>query len=950
MNQPLSQLLIEQIRLQPGQEWPVAGGAWRFARVQSGAAYWLGAERTRSLAEGELIVFGPKVQGSVRASQISEVVLHTFHFAPDLLSGFFTMAERHFFETAAANQFCEAQFLPSTHPAVQQLAEILAAPDESQTLIHRAELLALIVSIFNGELSRHRLPAPRSMSAEFRFQQLISKMPDTEFINHTPEELARLCGCSPRHFSRLFQHHFGTSARERQSELRLLKAKRLLAESGEKIIQVALECGYRNVSLFNSMFKERFDMTPSEFRRKASKKSGIAQWAIVLAAIFLVSASGAPAQNTNGLSPEKSPAPILGTPAPADQLAKARDALHQKMRELDRVEERKKLFPVARTNAVAATNAMTFEVKSYDLHGNTLLPPDTVDLITAPYTGAKVTIDQIKSALGDLQLAYRKLGYVTVAVALPPQQLTNGVVHVQVTEGRLAAVTVLNNRYFSSNNIMRALPSLRTNILLNAHVLQRELDAANANRDRQISPVIAPGPEPGTSVLELRVKDRLPLHARLELNNDTSTPNTPEMRVSFNATYGNLWDLGHTAGIQYSFSPEAMKSNARNGATPFDDPLIANYSAYYRMPLGQPQAVQREIDASQLRFGYNETTRRFELPPASGQAELSFYASRSTSDTGTQFGPLQAVSTNNSLLKIFSQDSGEDVTLNEQIGTKLSVPLRNESDNGVRAIASFGFDFKRFRLASFNTNNFYETITFTNSSGAITTNYTVSSGQPPRYVAVDYLPFNAGLDLTIPDRFGITFVNATLNANLASVLSRDSDFAAASYSPNARANYITLQYGISRDQNIYHDWGVAMRLNGQIANSALIANEQFPLGGQNGVRGYRDGSTYGDSGWRIQLEPHSPYMNCGMVDGTLPMLARVYGFFDCGQTYLHDSAPLTVATLAGTGIGVNATIGSHLDFRFQIGVALHDTPASGGAQPFEKAGDVRVTFGLGAQF
>ena len=34
------------------------------------------------------------------------------------------------------------------------------------------------------------------------------------------------------------------------------------------------------------------------------------------------------------------------------------------------------------------------------------------------------------------------------------------------------------NRWFSSNNVMRALPDLRTNILLNAKIFQRELDAA----------------------------------------------------------------------------------------------------------------------------------------------------------------------------------------------------------------------------------------------------------------------------------------------------------------------------------------------------------------------------------------------------------------------------------------------------------------------------------------
>ena len=88
MSQLLGHLQIEKIGLPPGQEWIIAAGAWRFARVQSGAAYWLDAGRTRPLAEGELLVLGPKIQGSVRASQINEVVLHSFNFLPELLGGF----------------------------------------------------------------------------------------------------------------------------------------------------------------------------------------------------------------------------------------------------------------------------------------------------------------------------------------------------------------------------------------------------------------------------------------------------------------------------------------------------------------------------------------------------------------------------------------------------------------------------------------------------------------------------------------------------------------------------------------------------------------------------------------------------------------------------------------------------------------------------------------------
>ena len=264
-------------------------------------------------------------------------------------------------------------------------------------------------------------------------------------------------------------------------------------------------------------------------------------------------------------------------------------------------------------------------------------------------------------------MAYRERGYVTVSVGLPQQKLTNATVKVKVTEGRLAAINVTGNRYYSSNNVMRALPSLHTNMLLNSHVLQRELDVANASRDRQIYPVIGPGPEPDTSELTLKVKDQLPLHARLELNNQ-ATPNTPDLRMNFSAQYDNLWDLEHQIGIQYNFTPDRFKNSDPYSVTPFDDPLIANYSAYYRLPLGGYNSVEEQVEANPGGFGYNEATHKFNLPPATGRPELTFYASRSISDTGVQYGPEKLLTSPTNLLVLTSQDSGENFTLNEGRG------------------------------------------------------------------------------------------------------------------------------------------------------------------------------------------------------------------------------------------------------------------------------------------
>jgi AraC-like DNA-binding protein len=98
-------------------------------------------------------------------------------------------------------------------------------------------------------------------------------MVDNELIRNSPEDLSRSCGCSPRHFSRLFCAHFGVSFRAKQTEMRLHKASQILLESDAKVINVAMDSGYRHLGLFNAMFKRRFGMTPTEYRRQNHKKT-----------------------------------------------------------------------------------------------------------------------------------------------------------------------------------------------------------------------------------------------------------------------------------------------------------------------------------------------------------------------------------------------------------------------------------------------------------------------------------------------------------------------------------------------------------------------------------------------------------------------------------------------------------------------------------------------------
>jgi hemolysin activation/secretion protein len=84
--------------------------------------------------------------------------------------------------------------------------------------------------------------------------------------------------------------------------------------------------------------------------------------------------------------------------------------------------------------------------------------------------------------------------------------------------------------------------------------------------DRQITPIVKAGQEKGTLDVDLRVKDTLPFHASVELNNDHSA-NTPPLRIIASARYDDLWQLGNTLSFTYLSAPQDVsKSQVFSGS------------------------------------------------------------------------------------------------------------------------------------------------------------------------------------------------------------------------------------------------------------------------------------------------------------------------------------------------------------------------------------------------
>jgi hemolysin activation/secretion protein len=651
------------------------------------------------------------------------------------------------------------------------------------------------------------------------------------------------------------------------------------------------------------------------------------------------------------------------TPASAEELASARAGLDQTMAELKAREAEQRAKQADTRVHVVSTNAGPhFAVAHYLVAGNTVLTPENLAQVLTNIDGAfgtNVSFDGVRTVVTELQKAYRERGYVTVAVGLPPQKLTNATVNVQVTEGRLAAINVTGNRYFSSNNVMRALPGLHTNLLLNGPVFQAELNQANANRDRQIYPVIGPGPLPGTSALTLKVKDQLPLHGKLEFNNQNS-PGTPGERVNASAVYNNLWQREHALGVQYSFSPQAYKQGDQWNF--YDLPLVANYSAFYRLPLGNPQPVADVIADHPGSFGYSEATHRFNLPPPSGQTDITLYGSRSTIDTGVDTLDGAVIYNVPGVREISRADVQQDLTVNEVMGFRLNRPLSALSD--FNPSLSAGLDYKKYSLTDNKTNIFDFSEITRKPDGSLNPPIvsSVSSPVPVNQNDFKYLPLALGGHAAWRDGLGAATLGLDLSANLwyasqTTFISTDTNGAPVSTYLNGSASlqhltgsakssghWVVLRPAISQQFALVSNWVATVRADGQWASEPLISNEQFGAGGVNSVRGYHEGEVFGDSGWHISLEQQTPPHVVGLIGKGTPLTVRGSVYMDYAETFLIDPQGRPGRTsLWGTGFGTTAAIGANWEARFLFSVPLLSAGTMQSGQPF-------FNFDLTAQF
>ena len=176
---------------------------------------------------------------------------------------------------------------------------------------------------------------------------------------------------------------------------------------------------------------------------------------------------------------------------------------------------------------------------------------DDFKQVIEPYLGQPISIRALNEMAKNIVLLYRDYKQPVVEINIPPgQDVTDGVVQIVVTEGRIGCVRFKCNCWFD-DCILQQQSWLRSGQRIYEPCLQEELVWYNQNPFRDVGVELEPGAQPGTTDIVYKVTDRKPVRYYTGYE-DSGTRTTGLERLVFGVNLGNAWGKDQQLSYQYT--------------------------------------------------------------------------------------------------------------------------------------------------------------------------------------------------------------------------------------------------------------------------------------------------------------------------------------------------------------------------------------------------------------
>lgn len=189
--------------------------------------------------------------------------------------------------------------------------------------------------------------------------------------------------------------------------------------------------------------------------------------------------------------------------------------LDENQRQREELERSIVLPPAAKPGAASPPQGPCFNISRIDVTGATLLSSSAKHRLTAPWLNQCLDLPRLNQLTNSVSDWYISRGYITSRAFLTEQDLSGGVLHLAVLEGKLQQIRLEG---VPARTLSMTFPGLEGEIL-NLRDIEQGMEQLNRVRQTPVEIEILPGDRQGYSVVNLTASPEFPLSGSLSFDN-----------------------------------------------------------------------------------------------------------------------------------------------------------------------------------------------------------------------------------------------------------------------------------------------------------------------------------------------------------------------------------------------------------------------------------------------
>jgi len=223
---------------------------------------------------------------------------------------------------------------------------------------------------------------------------------------------------------------------------------------------------------------------------------------------------------------------------------------------------------------------MTVTLKQVTINGNSLIAQDALLRVLGPVVGQTFDFAGLSALADKVSAYYRAAGYPFARAYLPQQDLQQGVLRIEVLEGRYGKITTHGDPSLSPA-AQRFLSTLQPGSVIESHHLERVTLILDDQPGVRSIPVVRPGQEVGTGDLAIEVQRDHRYAGEVGLDNN-GTRYTGRNRAHVSLDVDSPFTLGDQLSLQGMYTNESMWFGSASYAMPFGASGLRGRISYTR--------------------------------------------------------------------------------------------------------------------------------------------------------------------------------------------------------------------------------------------------------------------------------------------------------------------------------------------------------------------------------